>query len=1237
MLKFSATNTRTGKKRETRQLTYISRTVPTIYLSRDACADLGIISKSFPQVDEVEEEVEAAPILSTQDMGSDKECAAHCAVFNLPKCSNSGVVRPGEPPCRCPTRSLPPSTPPSLPCAPNEENLPQLKQYILERFKASAFNCCEHQVLPLMTGSPPLRLHMDPQVKPTAVYTPSAIPRHYEDDVKAGLDRDERLQVIERVPVNDPATWTSRMLVTTKADGSPRRVIDFETVNKHTPRQTHHTKPPWAIASSVPAGKYKTVLDCSNGYHSVPLHPADRHITTFLTPWGRYRYRTTPQGLNCAGDGYTQRSDLIMEGIKDMARCIDDTIMWTDNIGQNFFKVCDFLTRCSNAGMVFNPSKFQFSEKEVDYVGFRITDKGIRPQEQFLQSVRDFPIPRNITDVRSWFGLINQVSYTFAVAQTMAPFRHLLSSKVPFYWSEELQSAFEKSKEEIIQQCMKGVRTFSLTAPTALATDWSRLATGYWLTQKFCDCPEPALPGCCTTGWQTVCCGSSFNSPAQSRYHPIEGEALAVKTGLEKCKVFLLGHPNLILCVDHKPLLGIMRTQDLAEIPNPRLLDFRIKAMAFNFKPVYVPGKLHVAPDTLSRRSDSPIVKLPPVRLQNPVNSTDNNVGPQYCDTFGPPDWVSTTSAAAKAAYQDEDQDTEELESLLRGRVVAHITAIRHRDEVESITWERLEASCLASNQYRLLHATVTQGVSENSQDWDVQLQPYFRHRQALSTVGPVVLLYERPVIPPSLRQEVMEHLHAAHGCANLMFAKASATMYWPNYREEINKFQAACKTCRKIAPSNPSLPPSSLPELPTYPFESIAADFFSFQGRNYLAIADRYSNWISVIILAKDDATHLIQALREYSTYFGIPRILSSDGAAIFTATEMEEFCRRWGITQRISSAYHAVSNKRAEIGVKSCKRMIRDNLKPDGSLDGDKFARALLIHRNTPDPETGVSPAQIVYGRQLRDHLPVPLDKFRLNPQWEKAAKLREECFLKRHFAKCEDLLAHTKNLPPLIPGDCVYVQDQDGRTPRQWNRSGKILEALPHNSYLVSLDGSYRPTRRNRKFLRKFTPYSDQLGAKNPKTQPDLHVPILGDPVPQDVPVTPQPQPDSLGHQDLVVRHDERSQAPEAVPPETPGQVQEVPETEGNMTEEEANQVQPRPDTQPGDQTPVETEYKKPKRKKPKHLREKWILTPPPEAQRDKQLAASIMTFMQACLEVFNLSHTSARVGGIHRTET
>ena len=131
--------------------------------------------------------------------------------------------------------------------------------------------------------------------------------------------------------------------------------------------------------------------------------------------------------------------------------------------------------------MVFNHSKFQFAEQEVDYLGFKITNDGLKPQEGFIQSIRDFPTPRNITDVRSWFGMINQVSYTFATAPAMLPFRHLLSSKLPFYWSEELQAAFDNSKDEIIKQCQKGVRLFSLTAPTALATDWSKFAMGFWL------------------------------------------------------------------------------------------------------------------------------------------------------------------------------------------------------------------------------------------------------------------------------------------------------------------------------------------------------------------------------------------------------------------------------------------------------------------------------------------------------------------------------------------------------------------------------------------------------------------------------------------------------------------------------------------------------------------------------------------------------------------------------------
>ena len=139
-----------------------------------------------------------------------------------------------------------------------------------------------------MDGSPPLRIFVEEDASPVAIHTPSQVPLHWQADVKRGLDRDCQLGVLEKVPVNDPVTWSHRMVITPKPDGSPRRVVDFTPLNKHAPRQTHHMETPWAIVSSIPSGKVKSTVDCWHGYHSVPIHPADRRLTTFLTPWRRF-------------------------------------------------------------------------------------------------------------------------------------------------------------------------------------------------------------------------------------------------------------------------------------------------------------------------------------------------------------------------------------------------------------------------------------------------------------------------------------------------------------------------------------------------------------------------------------------------------------------------------------------------------------------------------------------------------------------------------------------------------------------------------------------------------------------------------------------------------------------------------------------------------------------------------------------------------------------------------------
>ena len=97
-------------------------------------------------------------------------------------------------------------------------------------------------------------------------------------------------------------------------------------------------------------------------------------------------------------------------------------------------------------GIVLNPTKFQFCQKDINFAGFNITDENVRPLDKYIDSIRQFPTPRNIADIRSWFGLINQVSHYSKLSNIILPFKPLLSPKTSFKWSDELQDAFEQSK-----------------------------------------------------------------------------------------------------------------------------------------------------------------------------------------------------------------------------------------------------------------------------------------------------------------------------------------------------------------------------------------------------------------------------------------------------------------------------------------------------------------------------------------------------------------------------------------------------------------------------------------------------------------------------------------------------------------------------------------------------------------------------------------------------------------------
>ncbi len=142
------------------------------------------------------------------------------------------------------------------------------------------------------------------------------------------------------------------------------------------------------------------------------------------------------------GDGYSRRYDEIVAHIPNKTKCIYDTLLWADTMEESFFQAVQWLDICGRNGIMLNPEKCVFCEFEVDFAGFTITENNVRPCQKYMQAIRDFSTPKSTTDVHSWFGLMNQVSYAFSMAECMLPYCQLLKSGTPFSWDDNLNAIF---------------------------------------------------------------------------------------------------------------------------------------------------------------------------------------------------------------------------------------------------------------------------------------------------------------------------------------------------------------------------------------------------------------------------------------------------------------------------------------------------------------------------------------------------------------------------------------------------------------------------------------------------------------------------------------------------------------------------------------------------------------------------------------------------------------------------
>ena len=172
----------TGEVRVTSQMVYFAQGVTNLFLSLEASRALGIVRPDFPEVAQFNDLETSVDKMETSVSSGKGQVEERSQLDHSHSVLNNGIAE-----CGCPTRELPPKAPTECPFNPVEENIPALKEWILEHYKSSAFNVCPHQAFPLVSSSPPMRLHLAEGAKPVAIHKPSPVPVHWEKLVKDGL------------------------------------------------------------------------------------------------------------------------------------------------------------------------------------------------------------------------------------------------------------------------------------------------------------------------------------------------------------------------------------------------------------------------------------------------------------------------------------------------------------------------------------------------------------------------------------------------------------------------------------------------------------------------------------------------------------------------------------------------------------------------------------------------------------------------------------------------------------------------------------------------------------------------------------------------------------------------------------------------------------------------------------------------------------------------------------------
>ena len=430
---------------------------------------------------------------------------------------------------------------------------------------------------------------IDVQGHPPIKQAPRRLPYHRQEIVKEELKKMLEQDLIR--PSDSP--WASPIVLVTKKDGTTRFCVDYRKLNDVTRKDAFPLPRIDESLDTLGGAKYFCTLDLASGYWQVEMAEEDRAKTAFCTKYGLFEFNVMPFGLCNAPATFEKLTERALAGLQweECLVYIDDVIIF----GRTFLEVLQRLARVLERFRLYQlkikAKKCDLFKKIVEFLGHLVSEEGIQCDPKKLSRVKEWPTPKNVSEVRSFLGLAGYYRKFINNFSTLAgPLVELTQKDVPFTWSERQEFSMQELKKSLLTAPVLAYP--DMDRPFLLDTDASGTGIGGVLSQVQPDGEE-----------RPVAYASFTLNKSQRRYCTTKRELLAVITMIEHFKQYLVGR-HFVVRTDHASLLWLKAFKD----PEGILARWLARLELYNFQMKYREGRLHMNADTLSRLVASPTI-----------------------------------------------------------------------------------------------------------------------------------------------------------------------------------------------------------------------------------------------------------------------------------------------------------------------------------------------------------------------------------------------------------------------------------------------------------------------------------------------------------------------------------------------------------------------------------------------------------------------------------------------------